>query len=83
MRKLIGLASGLALSIALGSPVLAATPASHACLGRTVSGAAQAGADFGALVATVAKDVRGVGEEVQLIQAGQFPDDAFPNTCND
>jgi hypothetical protein len=83
MRKQIGFLSGIALALALASPVAAGQPASHACLGRTVSAAAQSGADFGRFVAAVARDTRGVGEEVQVVLAGEFPDDAFPNTCND
>ncbi len=83
MNKRVGLVAGFALSLTLAGPVLAAQPASQACLGATISGAAQLGRDYGQLVASVAQDIRGVGEEVQLILAGEFPDEAFPNTCND
>jgi hypothetical protein len=83
MRIRVGLISGVVLSLAIGVPALAAQPASQGCLGATISAAAQLGRDYGQLVASVATDVRGVGEEVQLILAGEFPDEAFPNTCND
>ena len=83
MSKRIGFLSGLALALAVGSPVLAGQPASKACLGRTISAAAQAGAAYGQFVAGVARDDRGVGAEVQIVLAGELPDEAFPNTCND
>ena len=83
MRKRLGLVSGVALAIAVSAPVLAAQPANQGCLGDSVSAAAAGGRDFGQFVAAVAKDVRGVGEEVQFILAGLFPDEGFPNTCND
>jgi len=82
MRMRVGLISGVALSLALGAPVLAGPPASQACMGDTIRAAAQLGRDYGQLVAAVAQDVRGVGEEVQLILAGALPDTDFPNTCN-
>ena len=37
MSKRIGFLSGLALALAVGSPVLAGQPASQACLGRTLA----------------------------------------------
>jgi hypothetical protein len=50
-----------------------------------VSAAATTGGrDLGQLVAfTATISTQGVGDEVQLILAGEFPDDAFLNTCND
>jgi hypothetical protein len=65
-----------------GTTALGAEPA---CLGESVSAAAKAGGrDFGQLVAlTATMSTQGVGDEVQLIRAGEFPDEAFPNTCND
>ena len=83
MRRIIGLTCGAALSLALVSPVLAARPANRACAGETIRQAAQAGRDYGQFVAAVAMDIRGVGEEVQLILAGDLLDSDFPNTCND
>ena len=83
MRTRVGVISGVILSLAIGAPVLAAQPAGKACLGETISAAAQLGREYGQLVASVAMDERGVGQEVQLIQAGKFPDEGFPNTCND
>ncbi len=83
MRMRIGVLSGITLALVLASPVLAAQPVSQACLGRTISAAAQGGAAFGQFVAGVARDDRGVGEEVQIVLAGELPDEGFPNTCND
>jgi len=83
MTKRIGFLSGITLALALATPVVAGQPANHACFGETVKAAAQAGPDFGAFVASVARDTRGTGDEVQGTQAGLFPDEAFPNTCND
>lgn len=81
MRTLTGLATGLVLVMAVAAPALAATPARHACAGRTVS--MHAGPGYGQFVKSIATDDRGVGEEVQLILAGELPDEAFDNTCND
>jgi hypothetical protein len=83
MRTVISLVSAAVLSLGLASTALAAQPANQACLGRSVATAAEGGRDFGDLVAAVATDVRGVGEEVQIILAGDFPDEGFPNSCND
>ena len=83
MRKHLGVVSGVVLALTMSAPVLAARPATPGCLGDSVNTAAEAGADFGQFVASVAKDVRGVGEEVQFVLAGEFPDEGFPNTCND
>jgi hypothetical protein len=83
MTKRIGFLSGITLALALASPVVAGQPANHACLGQTIKSAAAARADFGAFVAAGARDTRGVGDEVQSILAGQIPDEAFPNACND
>lgn len=83
MRKRLGILSAIALSFGLVTPVLAGQPANQGCLGASVSPAAHVG-QFGQLVvAPTARDARGVGEVVQLILAGEFPDEGFPNTCND
>lgn len=83
MRTVISLVSAAVLSLGLASAALAGQPANQACLGSSIAAAAQGGRDFGDLVATVATDVRGVGEEVQIILAGEFPDEGFLNSCND
>ena len=72
------------LSILTASAALAAKPSDPGCLGESVSAVATAGGrDLGQLVALTARtSTQGVGDEVQLILAGEFPDDAFPNTCN-
>src|SRR5688500_1982921 len=74
-----------ALSIVTASAALAAVPTSPGCLGESAAAAGSAGGrDFGQVVAlTATTSTQGLGDEVQLILAGDFPDDAFQNTCND
>ena len=81
-RNFKALCAACLLSAMTATTALAAEPA---CLGESVSAAATAGGrDFGQLVAlTATMSTQGVGDEVQLIRAGEFPDEAFPNTCND
>lgn len=63
MRKLVGLLSGVALSLAISAPAFAAQPASHACLGGSVSTAARALRPLGqVVVAPTARGAGGVGE---------------------
>ena len=84
-RRLISAACAAGvLSIVTVSGALA-TPNAPGCLGESVSAAATAGGrELGQLASLTARtSTRGVGDEVQLILAGEFPDDAFPNTCND
>ena len=84
MKTRIALVSGIALSLAVFTPVLAAKPANQACGGESVSAAAQQFRPYGqVVVAPTAQDARGVGAIVQAILAGEFPDEGFPNTCND
>jgi len=83
MAKRLGFLSGMTLALVLAAPVAAGQPANHACFGGSVSVAAEAGGDFGAFVAAVARENVGVGQAVQDIQAGLVPDEAFPNACND
>jgi hypothetical protein len=89
MSKLI---VSVALSIGLvGAGVAtasAARPVSQACVGGTVSGGAHAVHPYGAAISGFAHDSApdnhvGVGDDVQALQAGQVPDEVFPNTCND
>ena len=81
-RTFIALCAASLMSAMTASAALAAE---RNCLGESVSAAARAGGrDFGQLVAlTATMSSRGVEDEVQLIRAGEFPDEAFPNTCND
>lgn len=74
-----------ALTIITASAALASAPNNRGCLGESVAAAATAGGrDFGQLVALTGRtSTQGLGDEVQLVLAGEFPDDAFPNTCND
>jgi hypothetical protein len=65
----------------------AATPAAHACVGRSVSAAAADAPGFGQFVSGVAHDPTsgsrlGVGDDLQAVEAGLVPDSSFTNTCN-
>ena len=67
----------------------AGTPAPPGCYGESLSALASSqpfpGA-FGAAVRGFAQapdGKRGLGDGVQLLQAGLVPDDVVPNTCND
>jgi len=84
-----------AAAIVAGSVVVsagaagAATPVSQGCVGSTVSGLAAAahgsGVPYGQLVVGFAQDPfsrPGLGDGVQLLQAGLVPDEIVPNTCN-
>jgi len=74
-------AAALASAVLLAPPAGAAAPSNHACLGQDVRGYAQMGAGFGAFVSQLADE--GVGSEIQAHLAGQVPDEAIPNSCND
>ncbi|MGH3734987.1 MAG: hypothetical protein ACRDT6_05125 [Micromonosporaceae bacterium] len=74
---------GVILSgVLLASPASAAEPANHACFGADLSGYARLDAPHGRLVSSLARNA-GIGNLVQLHQAGQLADADFPNTCND
>lgn len=63
----------------------AATPTKHGCFGASVSALAAPSRPFGDFVSDTARnpeDAPGVGDAVQLVQAGNVPDAAFPNACN-
>ena len=85
-----------AAAIVAGSVVIsvgaagAATPVTKGCVGSTVSGLAAAARDsgipYGQLVRSFAQDPNtahpGLGDGIQLLQAGLVPDEIVPNTCN-
>jgi hypothetical protein len=73
MRKRVGLIAGVALSLALGSPVLAAQPANKACLGATVSVAAQQGSDYGQFVASTAQANQGARRDRSACPGRRYP----------
>jgi hypothetical protein len=81
-RILTAMGAGCLIAAMSLTTALAAEPS---CVGDSVSAAATAGGrDLGQLVALTATiSTQGVGDEVQLIRSGEFPDDGFPNTCND
>ena len=73
------------------SPASAAEPAQQGCLGETFSGYASSQDPplFGQAVVQAARvgggpDVGpGIGDTMQNLLAGTFPDQVVPNTCND
>ena len=70
------------IAVALGAPATAAQPNHQACLGHDIRAYAEAGPGFGAFVSGLADD-GGVGDEIQAHLAGDIPDAAIPNRCND
>ena len=70
-------------------PADAATPAIQGCYGAGVSALATTSTingGFGAAVSGFAQDPNsrpGIGDGVQLHQAGLIPDEFLPNFCND
>ena len=89
--RMFSIAGSLAIvagvGVGLAPAAGAATPAVHACVGRTFSGAATAlppGA-VGQAVVGFAQDPTtrpGIGDGIQQLQAGQLPDDVVTNACN-
>ena len=73
------------------SAASAAEPAQQGCLGETFSGYASSVEPplFGQTVVSAARvggplsTQPGFGDTVQILQAGDFPEAALPNTCND
>lgn len=85
-RLIIGFALAAGIYAGAGT-ALAAQPVQQACMGTTVSSGAQAIQPYGAVVSGFAQvsgdgNRPGVGDDIQLLQAGAIPDSVFPNTCN-
>jgi hypothetical protein len=83
----IALCVGL-LGAGAAATASAAQPVSQGCVGDTVTAAAHAVHPYGSAVSGFAHDTSngnraGVGDDLQALQAGQVPDEVFPNTCND
>jgi hypothetical protein len=85
------LAAGATAGVILGSggAASAAEPANQACVGQSLSALASTQPFPGAFGAAVvgfaqAPDARpGLGDGIQVLQAGAVPDEVVPNTCND
>jgi len=88
------LAAGAATCMLAGlyaSPASAAEPAQQGCFGETTSTNTRVlpPSVFGHLVANSARfggplsTQPGIGDAVQVVQAGDAPDAVVPNTCND
>jgi hypothetical protein len=84
-------AAGAAVGLVVGAAGAAgaAEPANQACVGESLSGLAsnqEVPGDFGAGVVGFAQQEDGspgLGDGIQLLQAGLVPDEAVPNSCND
>jgi hypothetical protein len=75
----------MALVGVLVGPASAGPPATHGCVGASVSANAQAMHPYGQFISQVAprSEFGSVGDAVQLVQAGAIPDSVYWNTCND
>jgi hypothetical protein len=84
MRKLVVSAAIAAAVISVAGTVSAGQPVEPACVGETVSTNAKTLHPLGQFNASVAprNDFGTIGDAVQAIQAGQVPDDVYPNACN-
>ena len=76
--------------VLFAAPAGAATPAVQGCVGSTFSVNAQNSqsppGNFGHGVASFAQDPSsspGMGDAMQLLQAGDVPTNVVPNTCSD
>lgn len=86
MRKLIVLCAVATAAVGVGGTAGAATPTVRGCVGESVSAAAEAFQPYGRnFISTVAprNDFGSLGDAVQAFQAGEVPDEVYPNTCND
>ena len=88
-RFLIGTAASAVMLASLAVPAFAAKPNNQACLGKDVSDYAQNGIVFfgestklADVIKFVAAELHFVGEDIQAHLAGDVPDEAVPNSCN-
>ena len=87
MRKLLVgavIAGAFVIGVDVGASS-AAQPAAQGCVGETISANAHAFHPYGqaVLVPNTPRNFFGtVGDAVNAVQAGQVPDEVFPNTCN-
>jgi hypothetical protein len=88
-RLLVATSAAVAVVTSAAGVVGAGPPANQGCYGESISGLAStqpAPGAFGDAVVGFAQapDSRpGLGDGVQLLQAGLVPDEVVPNTCND
>ena len=82
MKSLKIIAASSLVATLLPLAALAAKPANQACLGKDFSGYAQTFQPFGQALLGLGVIEGGLGDEVQLHQAGLIPDVVLPNSCN-
>lgn len=83
--------ASVAAGMMIGSAAMAGAgkPANRACVGESLSALAsnqQVPGGFGAAVVGFAQDPQsppGLGDGIQVFQAGFVDDEIVPNTCND
>jgi hypothetical protein len=84
--RLAAAVAGVALAVGVTAGTASAgQPAVKGCLGESVSANAQLLHPYGqvVLVPNAPRNEAGsIGDAVHLVQAGLFPDELFPNTCN-
>jgi hypothetical protein len=84
-RLAVAAAVSGAIVLAAGGAAGAAEPEVQGCYGESISALARGSQGaFGASTVNFAQNFPppGLGDGVQLLQAGQVPDFVVPNTCN-
>jgi hypothetical protein len=86
MRRFVVFAAmaGVAVVAVGAGTAAAAQPTSPGCVGASVSANAVALHPYGRFVSGIAprNDFGTVGDAVHAVQAGQIPDEVYPNSCN-
>jgi hypothetical protein len=88
-RLFVATSAAVAVVVTAAGVADAGPPANQGCYGESISALASnqpAPGAFGAAVVGFAQapdDRPGLGDGVQLVQAGLVPDEVVPNTCND
>jgi peptidoglycan hydrolase-like protein with peptidoglycan-binding domain len=88
-RLLVATSAAVAVVASAAGLADAGPPANQGCYGESISALARnqaAPGAFGHAVVGFAQDPGsrpGLGDGVQLLQAGLVPDEVVPNTCND
>jgi hypothetical protein len=84
--RLAAAVAAVAVAVGVGAGTASAgQPAVQGCVGESVSANARAFHPYGQVVLAPnapRNEVGSIGDAVHLVQAGLFPDDLFPNTCN-
>ena len=86
MKRVVVVGTLVAALIGIGAGTAsAAQPVVRGCMGQSVSANAHALHPYGQVVLkpnAPSNPFGTIGDAVHAVQAGQVPDDVFPNTCN-